>query len=149
MIFALKLWCIWAVLALAAGVQKELSCFQCNVSDTADCTTDYLRPCPTDKPYDKCQTRRRKTDDGKKWVEKRCALANCALPSPEGEGPAFGIFCDTTAENYDCAFCCSESGCNGQAGAGSLSLFFLLRLLPLLTPLLAIQPNLLPFLCLF
>lgn len=89
------------------------------------------------------------SEDGKKWVEKRCALENCAVPSPEGEGPSFGVFCDTTAESYDCAFCCSESGCNGQAGAGSLSLVFLLRLLPLLTPLLAIQPNLMPFLCLF
>ncbi|KAK8384955.1 hypothetical protein O3P69_014489 [Scylla paramamosain] len=132
----LVLCCIAACLALTEGVHNDLSCYQCNVTHSDECTDDYLAPCPDTQLFDRCQTRDRRTADGRHWVEKGCALAPCQLPRMVGD--ALGTTCDYSAPAYDCVFCCRGSGCNGRAvstvSLPPLLLRLLLPLLGLLTP---------------
>ncbi|XP_042234241.1 uncharacterized protein LOC121874236 isoform X1 [Homarus americanus] len=132
MTLILKLWCLGVCLALSESVKNELSCYQCNVSDNIACTDEYLQPCPNKQVYDRCETRVRKTVDGRQWVEKGCALSPCNL-SPEEEA-SLGMQCDYSAPAYDCVYCCKESGCNG-GGAAAATLPLPLMILSLLTPL--------------
>ncbi|XP_053641994.1 uncharacterized protein [Cherax quadricarinatus] len=122
MTLALKLWCLGACLALSECLKNELSCYQCNVSDNVACSDEYLLPCPNKQAYDRCETRERKTADGRRWVEKGCALSPCHL-RPEEEA-SLGLLCDYSAPSYDCVFCCKESGCN-SSGRVAVSLFIL------------------------
>ncbi|XP_045604442.1 uncharacterized protein [Procambarus clarkii] len=135
MISVFKLLCIVASFTLSECVKNELSCYQCNVSDDIACTDEYLLPCPNKQVYDRCETRERRAADGRRWVEKGCALSPCHL-LPEEEA-SLGLLCDYSAPIYDCVVCCKESGCNGASVATqpvSSVLVMLLTAFPLLFP---------------
>lgn len=59
--FIRNLMFIIAFSSFLESVMEKRKCYQCEVTDLALCTDEYLLPCPDNQAYDSCMTRISKT----------------------------------------------------------------------------------------
>ena len=135
---------LFPVALTCAKARNDLSCYQCQSHDLDECAKPkYLKPCPDDQAYDRCETilekkrgereREKQLSETDKHllifflltgssenatVTKKCSLAPCVLDS---DVIALTQNCDTDSDSYSCSLCCKSDGCNDSSAAASTS----------------------------